>query len=398
MRIVLLSDWFSEGMGYAENLLPKAMAALGHDIHVVSSTGQVYFTSHLYKTTYEPFLGPPILPVGSKRLDGYTLHRLPQSVHRAQIRLHGLTAKLKAIAPAVVQSFDVTSYTARQVLWARFRLGFKLFFECHTHASVFPAEEQAASRRGWSGLRQRLLGTLLSASIEKCYPVSTDAAEIAERCYWVRKDLLEVVPLGVDTTLFTPVVDEAGRLHRQEIRQRLGFTDQDLVCIYTGRFSEDKDPLCLARAVAGLAERGLPVRGLFLGGGAQAGAIRNCWGCVTKDFVPAVELPAYYRAADVGVWPRQESTSQLDAASCGLPIIISNQTQVEERIKGNGLTYIQGDANDLAVRILSLRDAALRRQMGAVGRARMVELFSWESIARRRIEDYSRSLQRRRAA
>ena len=61
MKIVILSSWFSERMGYIENCLPKALALLGHEVHVVSSTAQVYFNSPDYKEVYEPFLGKIIV-------------------------------------------------------------------------------------------------------------------------------------------------------------------------------------------------------------------------------------------------------------------------------------------------------------------------------------------------
>ncbi len=70
MRIVLISDWFAEKMGYAENCLPKALAALGHEVHLVTSIGQVYFNSPSYSATYEEFLGPAVVPAGVKAWDG----------------------------------------------------------------------------------------------------------------------------------------------------------------------------------------------------------------------------------------------------------------------------------------------------------------------------------------
>ncbi len=77
MKIVILSNWFSERMGYIENCLPKALAKQGHEVHVISSTAQVYYNSPDYKNVYEPFLGKNIQEVGVKQVDGYTLHRIP---------------------------------------------------------------------------------------------------------------------------------------------------------------------------------------------------------------------------------------------------------------------------------------------------------------------------------
>ena len=83
LKIVVISDWFSEKMGYAENFLPKALAQLGHDVHVITSTAQVYYSSADYNKTYKPFLGNNIVNDGISKVDGYVLHRLkliPNSV------------------------------------------------------------------------------------------------------------------------------------------------------------------------------------------------------------------------------------------------------------------------------------------------------------------------------
>jgi len=62
MRIVVVADWFSEKMGYSENCLPKALASLGHEVHLVTTEAQVYYNQPTYRATYEPFIGPPIVP------------------------------------------------------------------------------------------------------------------------------------------------------------------------------------------------------------------------------------------------------------------------------------------------------------------------------------------------
>lgn len=53
MRIVFSTDWYSEGMGYSENILPTVLARMGHDVFVVSSTMQVNGNSPFYADTYE---------------------------------------------------------------------------------------------------------------------------------------------------------------------------------------------------------------------------------------------------------------------------------------------------------------------------------------------------------
>ena len=404
MRIVVISDWFAETMGYAENCLPKALAALGADVHVVTSNAQVYFDSPTYKETYEPFIGPPVVECGVKQLDGYTLHRLPHGIAKGglwkdRLYIRDLARTLVALRPDIVQTFDVTCPTTHLAAMVKPAVGYKLFLETHVHASVF-AEPPAPVRikQHVHAFAIRALQRLCSAACEKCYPISTDAAELCVTRFGVEPRKIDVCSLGVDTALFRPPLATDAAESRRRLRARLGFTDADLVCVYTGRLTPDKGPIHLARAVHQLATQGAPLRALFVGGGtaADVAEIERCAGCVVHRFVPVRELPPFYWAADVGVWPKQESTSQLDAAACGLPLILSNRIEVHERVAGNGFTYEEGDATDLAVRIEALRDPALRRQMGAIGYAKVRDHFSWNAIARRRLEDYRAALGRHR--
>src|SRR5687768_1444482 len=104
MKIVLVSNWYSENMGYSENILPKALAHLGHEVHLITTTAQIYYNSKFYDQTYGVYLGPPIVEKGSKQIDGYFLHRLPFKAGR-EIQIQGLVEKIMEIKPQIVQTF-----------------------------------------------------------------------------------------------------------------------------------------------------------------------------------------------------------------------------------------------------------------------------------------------------
>ena len=57
MRIVFVTQFFSKGMGYTENMLPKFLSKLGHEVLVLTSDLQVYGNSLKYKSNYQSFLG-----------------------------------------------------------------------------------------------------------------------------------------------------------------------------------------------------------------------------------------------------------------------------------------------------------------------------------------------------
>jgi glycosyltransferase involved in cell wall biosynthesis len=401
MRVVLLSETFSKGMGYLENLLPKYFARLGAETHVVATDLPCFYRERAGGETYNGF--HETLRAGIAELrDGYTLHILGHRKIFGHMRMTDLRGKLREIRPDIVQTSTPIGWIALDAATFKDSLGYRLFTGCHHHASIFPLANKPL--RLWSVecihcfAFRTIPGWLVSQETEKCYAITEDCAEVARRFFGVPRSKLKLSPLGVDTQLFHPMRHTEGNAERSAIRARLGFREDEIVCIYTGRFSADKNPVLLARAVAQLRHRDESYRGFFVGNGSQAEEILKCGGCVIHPFVPVQELGAFYRAADIGVWPAQESLSMLDAAACGLPIIANDTMSAKERLDGNGVTYRLNDQSDLVEMLLGLSDAEKRRAMGENGARKMAEEYSWESIARNRLRDYQIALGRKAIA
>ena len=406
MKIVVITNWFSEKMGYSENFFPKALASLGHDVHVVTSTAQIAYNSPIYNKIYLQHLGPAIVGPCVKKLDGFTLHRLDfTEVHSHRLspfRLRGIRiphlkeylAKLHPDIVQVVSPIDEPS-TYDTALYAHENTT-KIFTESHLHASVLRTDKISLVKEAMLSFVYKFHPHIaaINKHTELCYPIAPDAAEIVDTLFHVPKEKVKIQPLGVDTDLFRPAETSESRHVRENLRQSFGFKPNDLVCIYTGKFSLGKNPQLLAEAIHRLQGRGENVKGLFLGDGSEVelNEIKNKMGCVVHPFVAVRELPNYYRCADIGVWPREESTSQLDAAACGLPLILSNKIFVTERMEGNGFLYEEGSASDLAEKILLLKSPEVRQKYSKVGIEKVVRDFSWLTLAAQRVEDYQQFL------
>jgi glycosyltransferase involved in cell wall biosynthesis len=399
IKVVLLTEVFPRNMGYLENFLPKYLVRLGIDVHVVTMDLPPYYQMKKkeFKETYGGFADSrDLIPGAVETIQGFTLHVLPHRKVLGYMQMSGLRKKLTSIRPDIVQATAAIGWIPLQAALAKPFLGFKLFTGNHHHASVFPLAHEKLSPWSRELLRCRMTrtipGWLVSLFTEKCYAIAPDCADVATRFFGVPKSKISVCPLGVDTEVFNPISTEQDHQNRLSLRRRLGFSDSEIVCIYTGRFSEDKNPLMLAKAVTQLASTGHPYRGLFVGNGMQAEAIQSCAGCTTHPFVPVHELGDYYRASEIGVWPTQESLSMMDAAACGLPIVANNTMTAAERLDGNGASYKLNDLGDLVRVLLELHDTQTRVRLGTVGARKMARDFSWESIARRRLRDYEASL------
>lgn len=394
MKIVVVSTFYSEGMGYAENCLPKFLALRGHEVHVITSEMNVYGNEPGYAQTYESFLGPARQPLGSFPVDGYVVHRLAASNVGGYVRLRGLPRKLRELSPDIVHSMEVASVQTFALAGLRLFSDFRLFAETHQHLSVMKPYMREGQGQFVSRLAYRATRTvptfLASTAVERCYAIAPDCAFVANEYYGVPRSKIVVQSLGTDTELFRPAAPEerANGSRIAALRTELGFDAGDVICIYTGRFSRDKNPLLLAKAVELLAGRGIPFRGLFIGEGVQRDEIAAQSRSVVVPFMKQRLLGDYYRMADVAVWPTQESMSMLDAASAGLPVVASDRIGESERIAGNGAVYREGDAGELAHVLLGMASAEHRALLGRAGRAKVLEKFSWSVIAGRIEADY----------
>ena len=117
------------------------------------------------------------------------------------------------------------------------------------------------------------------------------------------------------------------------------------------------------------------------------------------DFVPFPELPKYYQAADVAIWPAQESTSQLDAVASGLNLILTDNIKAYSAIETDNLKedrpkivsrfYAHFDKEDLVKQLLSLTDPGKRKELSDLGVEEIMSKSSWYKIAERWSKDYS---------
>jgi glycosyltransferase involved in cell wall biosynthesis len=398
MRVVFISPTFTPQMsGYAGMALPKAMAKLGIEVHVIAGNLNVYYHLPEYKEVYEPFIGPAITNCGDEILEGYTLHRLQHFSLFRQIRLKGMVRKLRKIKPDIVHTWTNISLIALEsAVWSKI-LGYKLFTAQHNSISTFILASQNKIRLIDKIINFSLRfsqGRFISLFTEKCYPPTPDCLEIAVRFMGVQRQKCSLRSLGVDTEVFHPVRNRKEETQRRILRKHFGFSQDDIVCIYTGRLTYSKNPLCLAQAISNLLSVGRPFKGLFIGNGSQEAQIKSYEGCLVHPFVKYLDLTKYYQLADVAVYPVEYTTSMLEAAACGLPLVISNRIQAKERIEGNGLTYAENDLQDLIHTLKKLENIDERSRLGLAGNQKMRQNFSWLAVASKTLNDFQKSFQK----
>ncbi len=385
MIIMILSEWFSEKMGYAENYLPVAFGKLGHEVHSVTTDLQVYATSQDYDKIYLDYLGPKQVEQGVFKKEWYTLHRCPHHFNYG-LGIANLEEKIKVIRPDLIYCFEIVGPDYKSAVKLKNKYKYRLVSESRIHLSVF--NKPVTYRQRLNQCKQFIAGRIDSKKVDLFYPIAPDVHGVITKYFGIPKRKCKIASLAVDTDLFNlpTSVD-----YKSTFRQEYGFYDIDIVCLYTGRFTDSKNPLMLALAIDHLHEIGENrFKGFFLGQGDDEyiSKIKSLRGCTVQPFVQSNKLPLFYQFFDIGVWPAQESTSQLDAAACGMPIIINEKVEDNFRVDKNGLKYKNGDFKDLAKKILSLKESKLREKMGVIGNEKILKFYSWNYLAQSKMNDF----------
>jgi len=390
MRIALLCETFPPKMGYLVSMLPKYLARLGADVHVLAVDLAPYHRAPEMSSRPIEFFREQVLSAGTvMQLDGYTVHILPHSRRLGHVFMRNLSSKLRELAPQVVYCISAIGWISLQAAVSKIFLGYQLFTGSHTAKSTFRLATLAERVKCF--FSRWLPGRLVSLVTTRCYVPTGDCGEIAWRFFGVQKRKVKLVHLGVDTDFFYPADTEQALQERSRVRAELGFAAEDIVCIYSGKLVESKNPLILLEAVEVLRARGIPFRSLFIGDGVLAERLHSSPVATVLGFMPVRNLAQYYRAADIAVWPTNESTSMLDAAACGLPLVVSDCIY-RDHVDGNGLIYHLNDLGSLVETLLRLVHSDTRKLLGAAGAEKMRQYFTWGRAAQVRLDDFHAAL------
>lgn len=110
-------------------------------------------------------------------------------------------------------------------------------------------------------------------------------------------------------------------------------------------------------------------------------------------FVPAAELPDWYRAAELFIYPSLFEGFGLpvvEAMACGVPVICSDTGSLVEVVGNSALTFPAQDEAALVDRLHQIMtDAPLRQELRRLGLARSQQ-FSWQRTAEATFDLYCR--------
>jgi len=385
MRILFVVDYYQPKLGYGSFFIPRELARLGHKVTIFTSDHFYPFPN--YKETTGKILGPRKVKAGKSLENGVVIIRkvmITEIFTRAVFFGHeNIISKLK---PDVVIVDKTAGYSAIVVSLLRKKYHYKLISVDAHLPSGFKAEGNQLVKEIFYFIFRLLFTSLINRTTDKFIAVQ-EATEDVMRIFYGIKNKIVHIPLGTDLEVNKKDI-KAGRM----IRKKYDISKNQFVVIYTGKIIKEKGVDILIKALDILCKKYNDIVILLVGDGPSEYR-KFCLNKLNKKyhkkviwagFQPALELYQYYSAADIAVWPLQESMAMNDAASCSLPFIANHTIGARLRLSNNNaLIYKKGDEKDLAKKIeLLYRNPKVRIKMGKQGRELMENKLSWSKIAK----------------
>jgi len=247
----------------------------------------------------------------------------------------------------------------------------------------------------------RLFTRLSAHRASKIIAVSTSTKRDLLQWLDLESDRVEVIHHGVED-VYRPIQD-----HRQiaEFRQRRHLPEK--MILFVGTLEPRKNVEILIQAYGRL-KRGGAIPHTLVIGGAKGWAYKRIYASIGElglsdqvffaGFLPRKELPLWYNAADLFVYPSLYEgfgLPPLEAMACGTPVITSNTTSLPEVVGGAAITVDPLDVEGLADAMYSvLSSGSLREWLSQAGRERARQ-FTWERTARATALVYRQAATRR---
>lgn len=384
MRIahICLANFYIDGFGYQENILPRIHRKMGHEVVIIAST----------ETYVEKARLGYVAPSSYENEDGIIVHRLPYAIWaprrlRPKIRAYeGLTAHLEAFKPDLIFLHGVQFWDILTV--RNYALPRKIPVHADSHTDYVNSARGFVSRRLLHGIFYRLLLKRADPAIRRYLPTLPVRGDFMREVYGTSPRKIDLLPFGFDDTAVAGIDRTAVRT---EIRASLDIPAGDMVLVTGGKIDLRKNIHVLIERFTQLRRNGkLPGVHLLIFGKPtpEVEAILRQMSMDTHihmtGWIPSSDIYGMFWAADLAIFPGTHSVLWEEAIGHGLGAVFHRWPGMEHLDLGGNARFID-DASpatlDTLLTGLAADDGAAIRAMGKVAAREGPGIFSYSAIA-----------------
>lgn len=388
MRIahICLANFYIDGFGYQENILPRVHRKMGHEVIIVASTQTYVDRTRLGYVEPSHYISE----------DGIPVHRLPYASWvpgrlRSKIRAYeGLEALLETFRPDLIFVHDVQFWDFLAIRRYVARHPATVHADCH--ADYVNSARGFASRHLLHGLLYRAIIRRVDPIVGRYFPTLPARADFLHEVYGLDRAKMELLPFGIDD-LQTEGIDRASI--RREARAEWGIPDDALLFVTGGKLDLRKnihsliDRFSRAKRAGELGDTQLLVFGQAdTHVQAELDRIDIHEHVVMLGWTPANQIYRAFWAADFALFPGTHSVLWEEAIGHGLGVLVHRWPGMDHLDLGGNIRIIEDAAPetlDMQLCELTADDGAEVRRLGAIAAEKGPGVFSFSAIAARAI-------------
>lgn len=322
MKIVHIHQYFNEGYGYQENILPNYHKELGHDVILITSTYSDGHNNEKRKKNTGIFKENNFLV---KRIEtvGEFKHRF--------VFFKSLYKELELQKPDFIYHHSPTAPSILTVSnYKKKNPHVNLVVDNHADLQI------SGRNKLWKLIYYNMFWRYILKKVD--YNINHYFGVTPDRCLFLSKELgvcdkkISLLPIGADVNYVDNINDS-----KKNIRHKLNIRDKDTLICHGGKMSYNKKTDYLINAFMKIDNPSLKLIlfGQFVDKELEK-LIQNDNRIVFLGWCNRDKVLSIMKASDIGIWNGNHTTLLEDAIACELPLILRKYGSTEHLIKNNG--------------------------------------------------------------
>ncbi|MDQ1855308.1 glycosyltransferase family 4 protein [Chryseobacterium sp. WLY505] len=322
MKILMLCELYIESLEYQENLLVKYYRKHGHEVTVITSTYENVFD--YYNNKHDNSLPAKVIYD-----HGAKIIKLPFKFNfLGKIKKYTSIKKIvEEIQPDLLYIHDIMPNMFEMLDYKKKNPHVKMIMDYHA--------DYSNSANGWLSLnilhkviRKYFYMDPIRKHISKFYPIVPGSTKFLNEVYNIPHNEMDLLPLGADTDLVAEIKKSGVR---DEIRNKLGINDEDVIIFTGGKFTPAKKTDLLVKAFNEINDTTLHL--LIVGDADQHNQEYKKELLALSNNNPNIHYIGWLNnrgvyehlsASDIAVFPASQSIVWQQAIASGLPLIVGD--------------------------------------------------------------------------
>lgn len=389
MKIIHLMGYFLPEMGYQEYYLAKKHKDMGHDVHVIASD-MLYPFPDIENMLEEA----GIKDASGKRKAGFSIvddikvYRLKHFFEYSDFILaSGLKKTLEKIRPDVVFAHESRQGLPAMGAYYKNKIGYKLVVDQHDFYHKIPNHplwKRILRFLDYYCFRRFVVGYSLR-NADKIVAVTDETKKFLIETHKIHPKKISLIPLGVDADFF-----KFSNKVRTALRKKFNMKKSNIVLVFSGIIVRRKGIEILLQAVSEIKNENIKLMIVGSGDSKYMHELKDLTKKIKIEnktiftgFLKKEDVSNYFSAADIGVWPGNNSISIMEAMACRLPIVMVNLQLGHLVSYNNGLKFPQHNKEKLKDALKKLiDDKNLRLKMAKNSANAVKKYYSYNAIAK----------------